>query len=105
LGLGVDDSSSALAISEKLAFPVLRVNSIATGNAVLNHFEVVVWGSPVIPQEIMPNLKEEGLYQLGNLPRTAIEAVIECRGILGADFLRNFVVSLDFRTENLILEA
>jgi Aspartyl protease len=105
LGIDVDDSSPTLSISEKLAFPVLRVESIAAGSAVLNRFEVVVWGRPIIPQEIMANLKEDTLYPLGNLPMSAIEGVIECRGILGADFLRNFVVSLDFNTENLILEA
>jgi len=105
LGFTVDDSSPTLSISEKLAFPLLRVDSIAAGNAVLNHFEVVVWGSPVIPQEIMANMKDDTLYPLGDLPRSAIEAVVECRGILGADFLHNFVVSLDFGTESLILEA
>ena len=105
LGLSLDDSSPTLAISEKLAFSILRVDSIAVGGAVLNNFEVVVWGSAVVPQEIMANLKHNVLYPLGNLPASAIEAVIECRGILGADFLRNFALSFDFNTEDLILEA
>jgi hypothetical protein len=104
LGLSVDDSSPTVAISEKLAYPVLRVVSIAAGSAVLNHFEVVVWGSPAVPQEMLANLKDDTLYPLGNHPMSAIEAVIECRGILGADFLRNFAVSVDFNAENLVLE-
>ena len=105
LGISIDDSSPTLTISEKLKFPVLRLDSIATGDAVLNHFEVVVWGRPVIPEEIMANLKDDTLYPLGNVPTSAIEAVVECRGILGADFLRNFAVSLDFNADDLILEA
>lgn len=105
-GLTVDDSSPTLAISEKLAFPILRVDSIAVESAVLNNFEVVVWGFPVIPREITANWKDQDLlYPLGRLPRTAIEEVIECRGILGADFLRNFAVSLDFNGESLLLEG
>lgn len=104
LGLSVDDSSPTVAISEKLAYPVLRVDSIAAGSAVLNNFEVVVWGSPVIPFEILANLDEDKLYHLGNQPASAIEAIIECRGVLGADFLRNFTVSLDFVGETLVLE-
>ena len=105
LDLSADDSSPTLAISEKLAFPILRVDSIAVGGAVLNNFEVVVWGRPVIPQEIMRNLKDDAFYPLGNLPASAIQSVIECRGILGADFLRNFALAFDFDTEELILEA
>lgn len=103
LGLSVDDSSPTLTISEKLVFPVLRLDSIATGDAVLNSFEVVVWGRPVIPQETIANMKEGTLYSLGSLPKSAIDAVLECRGILGADFLRNFAVSFDFAAENLVL--
>jgi hypothetical protein len=94
-----------LAISEKLAYPLLRVDSIAAGSAVLNHFEVVGWGSLAIPHEILANLKEGTLYPLGNHPTSAIDAVVECRGILGADFLRNFNVSLDFKAQHLVLEG
>jgi len=104
MGLSVDDSSSTLAISERLAYPLLRLDSVAVGSAVLNNFEVVVWGSPAIPPEILANLDEDRLYPLGNHPSSAIEAIIECRGILGADFLRNFTVSLDFVAEMLVLE-
>jgi hypothetical protein len=64
LGLTVDDSSPTLAISGKLAYPLLHLDSVAAGTAVL-----------------------------------------KCRGILGADFLRNFTVSLDFKAENLLLEG
>jgi hypothetical protein len=49
-------------------------------------------------------LDEDKLYPLGNHPPSAIEGIIECRGVLGADFLRNFTVSLDFVAETLVLE-
>ena len=104
MGLAVDDSSSTLTISERLAYPLLRLESIAVGSAVLSNFEVVVWGSPAIPPDILANLGEDKLYPLGNHPASAIEAIIECRGVLGADFLRNFTVSLDFVAETLVLE-
>jgi hypothetical protein len=81
------------------------VDSVAVGNAALTHFEVVVWGSPAIPPEILANSEEGRLYRLGTHPASAIDAVLECRGILGADFLRNFRVSLDFNAENLVLEG
>jgi hypothetical protein len=103
MGLSVDDSTSTLAISERLAYPLLRLDSVAVGSAVLNNFEVVVWGSPAIPPEILAHL-DERLYPLGNHPSSAIEAIIECRGVLGADFLGNFTVSLDFVAEMLVLE-
>lgn len=105
VGLAVDDSSSTLTISERLVYPLLRLESLAVGSAVLNNFEVVVWGNSVIPPEILSNLDEEKLYHLGKLPATPIEAVIECRGVLGSDFLRNFTVSLDFGDETLMLEG
>ncbi len=104
MGLTVDDWSSTLSISEKLAYPLLRLDSVAVGSAVLNNFEVVVWGSPAIPPDILANLGENTLYSLGNHPSSAIEAIIECSGVLGADFLRNFTVSLDFVAEMLVLE-
>src|SRR5262249_35032438 len=65
LGLTVDDSSPTLAISGELAYPLLRVGSVATGSAVLTNFEVVVWGSPTISPEILANSKEGMLYPLG----------------------------------------
>ncbi len=68
MGLSVDDSSSTLTISERLAYPLLRLDSVAVGSAVLNNFEVVVWGSPAIPPEILANLDADGLYPLGNQP-------------------------------------
>ena len=71
----------------------------------LTRFEIVVWGSPAIPPEILANSKEDILYPLGTHPASAIDAVLECRGILGADFLCNFTVSLDFNAENLVLEG
>jgi hypothetical protein len=104
MGISVDDSSSTLTISERLAYPLLRLDSLAVGSAILNNFEVVVWGSPAIPHEILANLDEDRLYPLGNHPPSAIEAIIECRGVLGVDFLRNFTVSLDFVAETLMLE-
>ena len=104
MGLSVDDSLSTLTISERLAYPLLSLDSVDLGGAVLNNFEVVVWGSPAIPPEILANLDEDRLYPLGNHPSCAIEAIIECRGVLGADFLRNFRVSFDFGAETLVLE-
>lgn len=105
MGLAVGASSSTLTISERLTCPLLRLESLAVGSAVLNNFEVVVWGSPVIAPEMLANLEEEKLYHLGKLPATPIEAVIECRGVLGADFLRKFSVSLDFVGQTLVLEG
>jgi len=105
MGLSLDDSLSTLTISEKLAYPLLRLDSLAVGSAVLNNFEVVVWGSPVILPEMQANLDADKLYHLGNHPASAIEAIVECRGVLGADFLRNFTVSLDFMSETLVLEG
>jgi hypothetical protein len=104
LGVIVDDLPSTLTISGKLAYPLLRLDSIAVGSAVLKNFEVVVWGKPVIPPEMLANLEEDKLYPLGNHPQSAIDAIIECRGVLGVDFLRNFRVSFDFAAETLLLE-
>jgi hypothetical protein len=104
MGLSVDDSSSRLTVSERLAYPLLRLDSLALGSAILNNFEVVVWGRPVIPPEVLANLDEDIIYPLGNHPPSAIDGIIECRGVLGADFLRNFTVSLDFVAEILVLE-
>lgn len=61
VGLAVDNSSSMLTISERLAYPLLRLESLAVGRAVLNDFEVVVWGIPVISSEILANLDEDKL--------------------------------------------
>ena len=104
LGVVVDDLPSSLAISEKLSYPLLRLDSIAVGSAVVNDFEVVVWGASVIPPEIMASLDENTIYPLGNHPSSAIEAIMECRGVLGADFLHNFKVSFEFAAETLVLE-
>ena len=90
MGISVDDSSSTLTISERLAYPLLRLDSLAVGSAILNNFEVVVWGSPSIPPEILANLDEDKLYPLGNHPPSAIDGLIECRGVLGADFFAEF---------------
>jgi hypothetical protein len=79
-----------------LAFSEEGLDSVAVGSAVLNNFEVVPWGSPSIPHDILANLDENTLYPSGNHPSSAIDAIIEYRGVLGADFLRNFTVSLDF---------
>ena len=105
IGISVDDSSSVLTISERLAYPLLRLDSVAVGSAILNNFDVVVWGSPAIPPEILANLDEDKLYPLGNHPPSAIEGIIECRGILGTDFFRNFTISLDFVAETLVLQG
>jgi hypothetical protein len=79
MGISVDDSSSTLTVSERLAYPVLGLHSLAVGTAILNNFEVVVWGRPVIPPEILANLDQEIFYPLGNHPPSAIEGIIECR--------------------------
>lgn len=102
LGINVDDSSSNVKISEKLAYPIARLESIAVATATVNDFDVVVWGKPVIPAEMLAN-QDEGFYYLGNIPPSAITSVIECRGVLGADFLGNFRVSLDFYTDTMLL--
>jgi hypothetical protein len=77
---------STVTISEKLAYPLLRLGSVAVGTAVLKDFEVVVWGTPVIPPEILASLDGDKLYPLGSYPSSAIDGIIECRGVLGADF-------------------
>jgi hypothetical protein len=104
LGITVDDLPSTLTISEKLAYPLLRLDSIAVGNAIMNGFEVVVWGKPVVPPELLASPDGERFYPLGSHPLSAIDAIIECRGVLGVDFLRNFKVSFDFAAETLLLE-
>jgi hypothetical protein len=104
LGINVDDSSSRVTISEKLAYPIVRLDSIGVATATVNAFDVVVWGRPVIPAEILADNEEGLLYHLGYNPPSAITSVIECRGVLGADFLRKFKVSLDFRTDTMVLE-
>jgi hypothetical protein len=45
LGITVDDRSPTLTISKKLAYPLLRLDSMAVGSAVMNGFEVVVWAN------------------------------------------------------------
>jgi hypothetical protein len=109
VGVSVGDMPATLTISDKLAYPLLRLDSIAVGGAVMNDFEVVVWGKPAMPPEVLASLAEDTLedilsYPLGNHPLTAIDAIIECRGVLGVDFLRNFKVSFDFAAETLALE-
>ena len=103
LGINVDDSSSRVRISEKLVYPIVRLDSIGVATATVNAFDVVVWGRPVIPEEILAN-DEDRLYHLGYNPPSAITSVVECRGVLGADFLRKFEVSLDFRTDTMVFE-
>ena len=107
LGINVDDSTSQVKISEKLVYPIVRLESIGVATATVNAFEVVVWGSPMIPPEILANdlvNDEEGFYFLGYDPPSTITSVMECRGVLGADFLGQFKVSLDFGTDMIVLE-
>jgi hypothetical protein len=104
LGVSVVDPPSTVTISEKLVYPLVQLESIGVSTAELNSFEVVVWGRPVIPPEILANQQEDRLYHLGYNPQSAIDSVIECRGVLGADFLRNFTLTLDLRTDTLVLE-
>jgi len=104
LGISVDDPPSTVCISDKLVYPLLRLESIAVATAELRDFEVVAWGRPVLPQEILANEQEDRLYHLGYQPQSAIDSIIECRGVLGADFLRDFTVSLDFHTDTLVLQ-
>lgn len=103
LGINVDHSPFSVRISEKLVYPIVRLDSIGVATATVRDFDVVVWGSPVIPEELLAN-HEERLHFLGYNPPTAITSVIECRGVLGADFLRNFKVSLDFSSDMMLLE-
>ncbi len=104
LGINIDDFSSSVTISGKLVYPIVRLESIGVATATANDFDVVVWGRPVIPPEILANVQEDRLYHLGYNPQSAIDSVIECRGVLGADFLRNFTLTLDFHTDTLVLE-
>ena len=80
----------------------MRLESIRLATATIKDFEVVVWGRPVIPAEIRTN-HEDRLYHLGHDLPTAITSVIECRGVLGADFLGKFNVSVDFHTDTIML--
>ena len=85
----------------EVAYPLLRLDSGRCRRRVLNNFEVVVWGIPAIPPEILANLHEDRLYRLGNHPSSAIAMQItECRGVLGADFLWNCTVLAGFRGRN-----
>lgn len=105
LGISLDNLPNSLLISEKLAFPLVRLQSLAVAEAVLNDFEVVAWGRPVIPPETMAEMREDKLYWLGKDPPLPIQSLLECRGVLGWDFLHNFKVSLDFHTDTLMLEG
>ncbi len=103
--LGIDvDERKAITVSDKLVYPLVRVRSVAVGSAVLNDFEVVVWGRPVIPPEVMGK-KDDLLYTLGTHPRSAVDSIMECRGVVGSDFLRHFKVSFDFASGVLVLEG
>jgi len=106
MGIDLEQVSSTVVISEKLQFPLVRVKSLAVGEAILNDFEVVAWGHPRIPRELLEN-RPEGLYGLGGgvLPVSAIATVLECRGVLGLDFLSRFRVSFDFTGAILRLET
>ncbi len=104
LGINVDDSSPTVALSEKLVYPIVRLESLGVATATVADFDVVVWGRPVIPAEILAS-HEERLYHLGYNPPTAITSVLECRGVLGADFLGKFKVSLDFLTDTMCLTS
>lgn len=103
LGVASEALQSALHISEKLAYRLLRLHSIAVGDAMLNDLEIVVWGKPVIPAELLADSEEGVLYHLGTNPFTPISSVLECRGVLGFDFLRHFTVTFDFSDESLVL--
>ena len=92
-----------MTLSEKLVYPIVRLESIGVANATVTDFDVVVWGRPVIPAEILAN-HEDRFYHLGYNPPSAITSVLECRGVLGADFLGKFKVSLDFRTDTMVLD-
>ena len=99
-----DESDSSVSISDKLLYPTLRLQSIAIGDAVVSNFDVVAWGSPVIPKKILEEMREDAMYPLGELPITAIESVLECRGVIGIDYLSRFRVSLDFAAETVSFE-
>jgi hypothetical protein len=104
LGVAVDELPNALAISGKLAYPLLRLQSVAVDGAVLNDFEIVVWGWPAIPLETRAKMESNTIYPLGNHPSSAIDSIMECRGVLGSDFLRHFKACFDFSTDTLILQ-
>ena len=102
LGVTVDDVPT-IPTSGKLAYPLVRLQSVTVGSAVVRDFEVVVWGRPVIPPELLAST-EDKLVWLGMEPSSAINSIVECRGILGLDFLCQFKVSFDFVAKTLVLE-
>jgi hypothetical protein len=104
LGVAVDELPNALANSDNLAYPLLRLQSFAVGSAILNDFEIVVWGWPAISVQTLAEMEPDTLYPLGNDPLTPITSIMECRGVLGSDFLRHFKVCFDFSTETLVLQ-
>ena len=55
LGISIDASESSVTISEKLVYPIVRLESIGVATATLNNFDVLVWGPPVLPAEILAN--------------------------------------------------
>lgn len=103
IGVRPSDDAPTIATSGKLAYPLVTLQSIAVGGAAVNDVQVVVWGTPVIPPELLTNAVDK-LVWLGTEQSSAINSIVECRGILGLDFLGNFKVSFDFGAEILVLE-
>jgi hypothetical protein len=107
LGFTEDEVPKTLSVSPNILFPAVTLRSIGVGGAVVRDTEVIVWGRPVIPRELWDRIKgEEGLHHLGSSPlsKSAIEKILECQGVLGADFLARFRVTLDLAEETMVLE-
>ncbi len=104
LGMKPEERPRGLAVSDKTEFPLVRLTSICVGDAVVRDFEVVVWGAPIIDDEMLKTMQPNRFYPMGPHPPTPIDSVLECRGVLGADFMRHFRFSFDLQAGVLVLE-
>lgn len=109
LGADFNGLAETIVISEKLEYPLLRLETIALGSLELSNFEVIVWGKPKLSREVEAELEagmhQEGvIYHLGTHPKSAVDSILECRGILGADFLGNFKLTFDLAAAQLVVE-
>ena len=105
LGVSIEAiSTGSICISEDLVYPLIRLVSLGVGDAVLKDFEVVVWGRPVLSPKVVAGMGENTFRDLGNRPQNPIDAIIDCRGVLGLDFLDNFLTTFDLHHEMLILQ-
>jgi hypothetical protein len=107
LAIDPDHLPGTLKIQDRIEFPLLRLDRITVGPATLSDFEVIVWGAPRLAKDIGDELDRAGdiLLTIGQLPKSAIESVVECRGVLGLDFLTHFIAVTDFMSGSLSLQT